>query len=51
MLEEALHGLLSDTEGAANRARRVLDGSDSAHVRQMLEFILGPSDRQFLIPQ
>ena len=48
----AAFSALKDEDGAfVDRARRVLDGSDSAHVRQMLEFILGPSDRQFLIPQ
>ena len=48
----AAFNVLKDDEGAfADRARRLLDGNDSAYVRQMLDFILGASDRQFLIPQ
>ena len=43
---------LKEGEGAfVDRATRLLDGTDSPYVAQMLDFILGASDRQFLIPQ
>ncbi len=42
---------LKDGEGAfQDRARRLQSESDSAYVREMVDFILGDSDRQFLTP-
>ena len=48
----AAFNVLKDGEGAfVDRAARLLDGTDSPYVAQMLDFILGASGRQFLIPQ
>jgi len=42
---------LKDGEGAfQDRARRLQAESDSAYVQEMVDFILGASDRQFLTP-
>ena len=42
---------LKDGEGAfQDRARRLADESDSAYVQQMVDFILGETDRNFLTP-
>lgn len=43
---------LKDGEGSfMERARRLGDETDSAYVSQMVDFILGDSDRQFLTPR
>ncbi|WP_296420034.1 acyl-ACP--UDP-N-acetylglucosamine O-acyltransferase [Pseudooctadecabacter sp.] len=43
---------LKDGEGSfMERARRLGEETDSAYVSQMVEFILGDSDRQFLTPR
>lgn len=43
--------MLKDGEGAfQDRARRLADESDSAYVQQMVDFILGDTDRNFLTP-
>jgi UDP-N-acetylglucosamine acyltransferase len=43
--------MLKDGEGAfQDRARRLADESDSPYVLQMVEFILGETDRNFLTP-
>lgn len=48
----AAFAALRDGDGAfQDRARALVSGADSAHVRQMLDFILGATDRQFLTPQ
>lgn len=48
----AAFNVLKDGEGVfADRARRALQADESPYVRQMLDFILGASNRQFLIPQ
>jgi UDP-N-acetylglucosamine acyltransferase len=42
---------LRDGEGSfMDRARRLSEESDSAHVAEMVAFILGESDRNFLTP-
>ena len=42
---------LKDGEGAfLDRARRLSEETESAYVREMVEFILGDSDRSFLTP-
>jgi len=42
---------LSQGEGTfQDRARRLGDESDSAYVRQIVEFVTGASDRSFLTP-
>ena len=42
---------LKDGEGAfQDRARRLKDETDSEYVREMVDFILGDSDRSFLTP-
>ena len=47
----AAFNALKDGEGAfQDRARALLPNADSAYVRQMLDFILGATDRQFLTP-
>ena len=44
--------MLKDGEGTFHdRAERLKDESDSAYVREMVEFILGPSERGFLTPK
>ena len=49
-LRAAFNGL-KDGEGAfQDRARALRPAADSAYVRQMLDFILGATDRQFLTP-
>jgi UDP-N-acetylglucosamine acyltransferase len=50
-LRAAFHALKEGEGAFADRATRLLDGADSPYVQQMLDFILGASDRQFLIPQ
>ncbi len=50
----ALRDLLSDLSGGSFRdsARgRADEGTDNPYVREVLEFILGPSDRSFLAPR
>jgi UDP-N-acetylglucosamine acyltransferase len=50
----ALRDLLGDlgTGSFRDSAReRAEEGSDNAYVREVLEFILGPSDRSFLAPR
>jgi UDP-N-acetylglucosamine acyltransferase len=43
--------MLKDGEGTVqDRARRLADESDSAYVQQMVAFILGDTDRNFLTP-
>ncbi|MFQ1702214.1 acyl-ACP--UDP-N-acetylglucosamine O-acyltransferase [Loktanella agnita] len=43
--------MLKDGEGAfQDRARRLADESDSEYVQQMVNFILGDTDRNFLTP-
>ncbi|WP_420860134.1 acyl-ACP--UDP-N-acetylglucosamine O-acyltransferase [Marivivens marinus] len=43
--------MLKDGEGSfMDRARRLSDESDSAYVREMVDFILGETDRNFLTP-
>ncbi|WP_342075833.1 acyl-ACP--UDP-N-acetylglucosamine O-acyltransferase [Yoonia sp. SS1-5] len=43
--------MLKDGEGTfQDRARRLADESDSAYVQQMVAFILGDTDRNFLTP-
>lgn len=44
--------MLAQGEGSfLDRARRLADETDSAHVREMTEFILSASDRSFLTPK
>ena len=44
--------MLAQGEGAfLDRAKRLGEESDSAYVQEMVEFILGKSDRQFLTPR
>lgn len=44
--------MLKDGEGTFHdRAERLKDESDSGFVREMVDFILGPSDRGFLTPK
>lgn len=50
-LRAAVTALKDDEGGFVDRAKRLVDGAESPYVRQMLDFILGASDRQFLIPQ
>lgn len=50
----ALRDLLGDLSGGSFRdtARaRADEGSDNAYVREVLDFILGPTDRSFLVPR
>ncbi len=48
----AAFNALKDGEGAfQDRAKGLMADADSPHVRQMLDFILGATDRQFLTPQ
>ncbi|PUB19366.1 acyl-ACP--UDP-N-acetylglucosamine O-acyltransferase [Yoonia sediminilitoris] len=43
--------MLKDGEGTfQDRARRLTEDSDSAYVQQMVDFILGDTDRNFLTP-
>ncbi len=43
--------MLRDGEGTfQDRAKRLADESDSAYVQQMVAFILGDTDRNFLTP-
>jgi UDP-N-acetylglucosamine acyltransferase len=43
--------MLKDGEGNfQDRARKLGDETDSAYVQDMVRFILGPSDRNFLTP-
>ncbi len=51
---QALRGLLDGLGGGAfrdNARARADQGSDNDYVREVLEFILGPSDRSFLAPR
>ena len=48
----AAYQMLAQGEGAfAERARRLGDETDSAHVREIVDFILSASDRHFLTPR
>ncbi len=48
----AAYQMLAQGEGSfVERARRLADESDSAHVREMTDFILGATDRSFLTPK
>lgn len=48
----AAYQMLAQGEGSfLDRARRLLEESDSPHVREMAEFILASSDRSFLTPK
>ena len=48
----AAYQMLAQGEGAfQDRARRLAEETDSAHVREVAEFILGASDRSFLTPR
>ncbi|MES2664876.1 MAG: acyl-ACP--UDP-N-acetylglucosamine O-acyltransferase [Pseudomonadota bacterium] len=48
----AAYQALAQGEGSfMDRARRLAEETDSAHVRQMTDFILGASDRSFLTPR
>ncbi len=49
-LREAYEALRSGEGGFHDRARRLADSSSPA-VREVAEFILGPTDRQFLTPR
>ena len=44
--------MLSQGEGSfLDRARKISEETDSAYVREMTDFILGASDRNFLTPK
>lgn len=48
----AAYQMLAQGEGTfLDRARRLAEESDSPHVQEMTEFILGASDRSFLTPR
>ena len=48
----AAYHMLAQGEGTfQDRARRLAEETDSAHVREVAEFILGASDRSFLTPR
>jgi UDP-N-acetylglucosamine acyltransferase len=48
----AAYQMLAQGEGSfLDRARRLADETDSAHVREMTDFILSASDRSFLTPK
>lgn len=48
----AAYQMLAQGEGSfLDRARRLSEETDSQHVREMAEFILGASDRSFLTPK
>ena len=48
----AAYQMLAQGEGTfLDRARRLAEETDSAHVREMTDFILGATDRSFLTPQ
>lgn len=48
----AAYQMLAQGEGAfLDRARRLADETESTHVREVTEFILGASDRSFLTPR
>ncbi|MCU0900203.1 MAG: acyl-ACP--UDP-N-acetylglucosamine O-acyltransferase [Cypionkella sp.] len=48
----AAYQMLAQGEGSfLDRARRLADETDSAHVQEMTEFILSASDRSFLTPK
>lgn len=48
----AAYQMLAQGEGSfLDRARRLADETDSQHVREMTDFILGASDRSFLTPK
>ena len=48
----AAYQMLAQGEGSfLDRARRLADETDSAHVREMTDFILAASDRSFLTPK
>ena len=48
----AAYQMLAQGEGSfLDRARRLADETESAHVREITDFILGASDRSFLTPQ
>ena len=44
--------MLAQGEGSfLDRARRLAEETDSKHVREMTDFILGTTDRSFLTPK
>jgi UDP-N-acetylglucosamine acyltransferase len=48
----AAYQMLAQGEGAfQDRARRLAEDTDSPHVREVVDFILGASDRSFLTPR
>lgn len=48
----AAYQMLAQGEGSfVDRARRLAEETDSAHVREITDFILGATDRSFLTPQ
>ena len=48
----AAYQMLAQGDGTfLDRARRLAEETDSAHVREMTDFILGASDRSFLTPK
>ncbi|MGQ0565088.1 MAG: acyl-ACP--UDP-N-acetylglucosamine O-acyltransferase [Gemmobacter sp.] len=48
----AAYQMLAQGEGTfLDRARRLSDGTDSPHVREVIDFILQDSDRSFLTPK
>lgn len=48
----AAYQMLAQGEGAfVDRARRLADETESAHVREVTDFILGATDRSFLTPR
>lgn len=48
----AAYQMLAQGEGSfIERARRLADETESAHVREMVEFVLAASDRSFLTPK
>ncbi|MBD3679294.1 MAG: acyl-ACP--UDP-N-acetylglucosamine O-acyltransferase [Rhodobacteraceae bacterium] len=49
-LRAAFQALAQDEGAFQDRARRLSEEADSAYVREIVEFILGESDRSFLTP-
>ena len=46
-----LYAALGDGNFREQARKLSEEGTDSAHVREVLDFILGPSDRSFLTPR
>ena len=46
----AAFGVLKDGEGTFHARAESLSASESAHVRQLVAFVMGDSDRSFLVP-